>query len=220
MGVGEIMERFERHGYRLLAGKMMQASEALLRQHYADLSKKGFFPELIRYMGSGPVVPMVWQGLNAVKQGRVLLGATNPKDSAPGTIRGDLCIDVGRNIIHGSDSVESAEKEIALWFSKAEITSWRPADTEWVYEEEELPGYVPTAPVKVDGLVSSAPSSEDMALVKKLNALEVENKQLKKVTDDLKALVLSLEARVGQLEGSKPAGAAKPAPAAKPAAPA
>merc|ERR1712020_408756 len=167
----------------------------------------------IRYMGSGPVVPMVWQGLGAVKQGRVLLGATNPKEPAPGTIRGDLCIDVGRNIIHGSDSVESAEKEIGLWFSKEEITSWRSAQTEWVYEEEEL---VPlqALPSKVDGLVSASGSSEDMALVKKLNALEVENKQLKKVTDDLKALVLSLEARVGQLEGGKPAPAkAAPAPA-------
>merc|ERR1719277_86967 len=198
---------------RLLCAKMMQAPESLLKEHYADLSKKGFFSELIRYMGSGPVVPMVWQGLGAVKQGRVLLGATNPKDSAPGTIRGDLCIDVGRNIIHGSDSVESAEKEIALWFSKAEITSWRSAQTEWVYEEEELEP--PQAlPAKVDGLVSASGSSEDMALVKKLNALEVENKQLKKVTDDLKALVLSLEARVGQLGGGNPA--AKPAPA-KPA---
>merc|ERR1719471_705212 len=211
--VGEIMERFERRGMRLLCAKMMQAPESLLKEHYADLSKKGFFSELIRYMGSGPVVPMVWQGLGAVKQGRVLLGATNPKDSAPGTIRGDLCIDVGRNIIHGSDSVESAEKEIALWFSKAEITSWRPAQTEWVYEEEELEP-LQALPAKVDGLVSASGSSEDMALVKKLNALEVENKQLKKVTDDLKALVLSLEARVGRLEGGKPA--AKPAPA-KPA---
>merc|ERR1719228_2697541 len=219
--IGEIIERFERHGYRLLSAKMMQAEDSLLRTHYSDLSKKAFFPELIRYMSSGLVVPMVWQGLNAVKQGRVLLGATNPKDSAPGTIRGDLCIDVGRNIIHGSDCVEAAEKEIGLWFSAAEISSWRPADVEWVYEEEELPGAVPSSSfVKVDGLVSSATSSEDMALVKKLNALEVENKQLKEVTDDLKALVLSLEARVGQLEGSKPAGgAAKPAPApAKPAA--
>merc|ERR1719352_427131 len=149
---------------------------------------------------------MVWQGLGAVKQGRVLLGATNPKDSAPGTIRGDLCIDVGRNIIHGSDSVESAEKEIGLWFSQAEITSWRSAQTEWVYEEEELEP-LQALPSEVDGLVSASSSSEDMALVKKLNALEVENKQLKKVTDDLKALVLSLEARVGQLEGGKPAPA-------------
>merc|ERR1712115_323966 len=96
----------------------------------------------------------------------------------------------------------------------------RSAQTEWVYEEEELEP-LQTLPAKVDGLVSASGSSEDMALVKKLNALEVENKQLKKVTDDLKALVLSLEARVGQLEGGKPAGggAAKPAPApAKPAA--
>jgi len=216
--VGEIMERFERRGFRLLAAKMMHADEDLLKRHYADLSKKGFFSELIRYMGSGPVVPMVWQGLNAVKQGRVLLGATNPKDSAPGTIRGDLCIDVGRNIIHGSDCVEAAEKEIGLWFSATEISSWRSAETEWVYEEEELEDVIlpaVTAPVKVDGLVSSASSSEDMALVKKLTALEVENKQLKKVTDDLKALVLSLEARVGQLEGGgkAAAAAAKPTPA-------
>merc|ERR1712183_272959 len=145
---------------------MMHAPESLLKEHYADLSKKGFFSEPIRYMGSGAVVPMVWQGLGAVKQGRVLLGATNPKDSAPGTIRGDLCIDVGRNIIHGSDSVESAEKEIGLWFSQAEITSWRSAQTEWVYEEEELEP-LPVLPSKVDGLVSASGSSEDMALVKK-----------------------------------------------------
>merc|ERR1712088_864178 len=175
--VGEIIERFERRGMRLLCAKMMHAPESLLKEHYADLSKKGFFSELIRYMGSGPVVPMVWQGLGAVKQGRVLLGATNPKDSAPGTIRGDLCIDVGRNIIHGSDSVESAEKEIGLWFSQAEITSWRSAQTEWVYEEEELEP-LQVLPSKVDGLVSASGSSEDMALVKKLNALEEEKKRI------------------------------------------
>lgn len=93
-----------------------QASKDLLEKHYADLSARPFFPGLVTYMSSGPVVPMVWEGLNVVKTGRVMLGATNPADSAPGTIRGDLCIQVGRNIIHGSDSVESANKEIALWF--------------------------------------------------------------------------------------------------------
>lgn len=93
-----------------------QASKELLENHYADLSARPFFPGLVSYMASGPVVPMVWEGLNVVKTGRVMLGATNPADSAPGTIRGDLCIQVGRNIIHGSDSVESANKEIALWF--------------------------------------------------------------------------------------------------------
>lgn len=77
---------------------------------------------------------MVWEGLNVVKTGRVMLGATNPADSAPGTIRGDLCIQVGRNIIHGSDSVESANKEIALWFKENELVSWTPASVNWVYE--------------------------------------------------------------------------------------
>lgn len=78
---------------------------------------------------------MVWEGLNSVKTGRVLLGATNPADSAPGTIRGDLCIQVGRNIIHGSDSVESAKKEIDLWFTEKEVISWQPANESWVYED-------------------------------------------------------------------------------------
>lgn len=86
-------------------------------------------------MSSGPVVPMVWEGLNVVKTGRVLLGATNPADSAPGTIRGDLCIQVGRNIIHGSDAVESANKEIALWFNEKELVNWKPATESWVYED-------------------------------------------------------------------------------------
>ena len=89
-----------------------QASKELLEEHYADLSKKPFFPDLVAYMASGPVVPMVWEGLNAVKTGRVMLGETNPAASAPGSIRGDLCIQVGRNICHGSDAVESAKKEI------------------------------------------------------------------------------------------------------------
>lgn len=85
-------------------------------------------------MNSGPVVPMVWEGLNVVKTGRQMLGATNPADSAPGTIRGDYCIQVGRNIIHGSDAVESANKEINLWFTEKELVSWQPATEQWVYE--------------------------------------------------------------------------------------
>ena len=86
-------------------------------------------------MASGPVVPMVWEGLNVVKTGRVMLGETNPRDSKPGTIRGDFCIQVGRNICHGSDAVESAEKEIKLWFSEKELTSWKPVAIDWVYGE-------------------------------------------------------------------------------------
>merc|ERR1711863_69762 len=114
--VGDIIKRFEQKGFKLVAMKFMQASEEHLRQHYADLSARPFFPGLVKYMGSGPVVPMVWEGLNVVKTGRVMLGETNPAASAPGTIRGDFCIQVGRNICHGSDAVESAKKEIALWF--------------------------------------------------------------------------------------------------------
>jgi nucleoside-diphosphate kinase len=109
----------------------------LLKEHYADLSKKAFFPGLVKYMASGPVVPMVWEGLNAVKTGRVMLGETNPKDSAPGTIRGDYCIQVGRNICHGSDAVESAKKEIALWFKDEELVKWDPVTLSWVYEDFE-----------------------------------------------------------------------------------
>merc|ERR1711870_176917 len=106
--VGEIIKRFEQKGFKLVAMKMMHASEELLKEHYADLSSKAFFPGLVKYMGSGPVVPMVLEGLNVVKQGRRMLGETNPLASNAGSIRGDYCIDVGRNIIHGSDAVESA----------------------------------------------------------------------------------------------------------------
>merc|ERR1712244_187678 len=109
--VGEIIKRFENKGFKLVAMKLMQASTELLENHYADLSKKPFFPGLVKYMASGPVVAMVWEGLNVVKTGRVMLGETNPADSKPGTIRGDFAVQVGRNICHGSDAVESAEKE-------------------------------------------------------------------------------------------------------------
>ena len=94
-----------------MALKTVHASQEHMEKHYADLAGKSFFPGLVKYMTSGPVVAMVWQGKDVVKQGRVLLGATNPLASQPGTIRGDFAIDVGRNICHGSDAVESAKKE-------------------------------------------------------------------------------------------------------------
>merc|ERR1719479_520717 len=135
--IGEIVKRFEQKGFKLVAMKMMHASKELLEEHYADLSKKPFFPGLVKYMNSGPVVPMVWEGLNVVKTGRVMLGETNPAASAPGTIRGDYCIQVGRNICHGSDAVESAKKEIALWFKEEELVKWDPVSLSWVYEDFE-----------------------------------------------------------------------------------
>merc|ERR1711962_1978756 len=132
--VGTIIQRFEQKGFKLVAMKFMQAEEDLLKQHYADLSSKPFFGGLVKYMSSGPVVPMVWEGTNVVKTGRVMLGETNPKDSLPGTIRGDFCVEIGRNICHGSDAVESAKKEINLWFKPEELTSYIPCGHPWVYE--------------------------------------------------------------------------------------
>jgi nucleoside-diphosphate kinase len=112
----------------------LQASKEHLEKHYADLSGRPFFAGLVKYMASGPVLAMVWEGLDVVKTGRVMLGETNPKDSKPGTIRGDFCIQVGRNICHGSDAVESANHEIALWFKEDELVNWSPAASSWVYE--------------------------------------------------------------------------------------
>uniref|UniRef100_UPI0000E11DA6 Nucleoside diphosphate kinase A n=1 Tax=Homo sapiens TaxID=9606 RepID=UPI0000E11DA6 len=132
--VGEIIKRFEQKGFRLVGLKFMQASEDLLKEHYVDLKDRPFFAGLVKYMHSGPVVAMVWEGLNVVKTGRVMLGETNPADSKPGTIRGDFCIQVGRNIIHGGDSVESAEKEIGLWFHPEELVDYTSCAQNWIYE--------------------------------------------------------------------------------------
>lgn len=132
--VGEIIRRFEQRGYHLCALKLVQPTEQLLREHYIDLAARPFFPSLMQYMVSGPVVAMVWSGLNAVKAGRAMLGETNPQDSKPGSIRGDFCVQTGRNICHGSDSVESAEREIALWFRPEELVNWESHSKNWVYE--------------------------------------------------------------------------------------
>ena len=149
--VGDIVKRFEARGFKPVAVKFMQAPESLLKKHYSDLAKKPFFPDLVAYMASGPVVPMIWEGLNVVKTVRTMLGETNPQNSKPGSIRGDYCIDVGRNIIHASDSVEAAKKEIDLWFGEQEICKWRSHEVEWVYEDEEReekPALTPTHNVR------------------------------------------------------------------------
>jgi nucleoside-diphosphate kinase len=131
--IGKIIARFEEKGFKLQAMKLASPPRSLLESHYADLSTKKFFPGLIDYMMSGPVCCMVWEGEGAVKTGRVMLGATKPSDSAPGTIRGDYCLTVGRNICHGSDSVENAEGEIALWFPEG-VSAWVSHSQPWLYE--------------------------------------------------------------------------------------
>merc|ERR1712066_1139008 len=131
--IGEIVKRFEQRGYKLVAAKLITASKEHLEKHYEDLKGKGFFNGLIKYMSSGPVFAMVWEGKDVVRMGRKMLGATNPLDSEPGTIRGDFCIDVGRNICHGSDSVESANKEIELWFGQS-INEYEMVTGPMVYE--------------------------------------------------------------------------------------
>ncbi|XP_034986692.1 nucleoside diphosphate kinase 3 isoform X2 [Zootoca vivipara] len=114
--------------------KLMQASEDLLKEHYIALRERPFYNRLVKYMSSGPVVAMVWQGLEVVKTARVMIGETNPADSKPGTIRGDFCIEVGKNVIHGSDSVESAQREILLWFRTDELACWEDSADHWIYE--------------------------------------------------------------------------------------
>jgi nucleoside-diphosphate kinase len=131
--VGEIIKRFEQKGFILVAMKLTAPGKEHLEKHYADLKDKKFFLSLITYMTSGPVVAMVWEGKGAVLEGRKMLGATMPSESAMGTIRGDYAVEVGRNICHGSDSVESANHEIELWFPEG-VSEWTSCSKTWVYE--------------------------------------------------------------------------------------
>jgi len=131
--VGTIINRFESRGYQLLAAKLVQPTREILEQHYADLKSKSFFPGLVSFMLSGPLMCLVFSGKDVVRTGRRILGETNPLDSLPGTIRGDFGIDIGRNICHGSDAVETAEREIKLWFPEGVLEYSKHIDS-WVYE--------------------------------------------------------------------------------------
>eukprot|EP00343_Euplotes_focardii_P009190 CAMPEP_0205824840 /NCGR_PEP_ID=MMETSP0206-20130828/22934_1 /ASSEMBLY_ACC=CAM_ASM_000279 /TAXON_ID=36767 /ORGANISM="Euplotes focardii, Strain TN1" /LENGTH=151 /DNA_ID=CAMNT_0053123335 /DNA_START=27 /DNA_END=482 /DNA_ORIENTATION=- len=132
--IGEIIKRFETKGYKLVAMKLMTPTLEQAKEHYIDLASKPFYEGLCKYFSSGPICAMVWEGKNAIKGGRTLLGATNPADSLPGTIRGDLCVDVGRNVCHGSDGPEGAAREVAFWFKDEEISAWENHSKTWVYE--------------------------------------------------------------------------------------
>jgi len=161
--VGQIMMRFEKKGFKLVAMKLCSPGRAHMEAHYADLSKKKFFPSLVEYMVSGPVCAMIWEGDDVVKTARVMLGATRPQDSVCGTIRGDMCIDVGRNIIHGSDAVEAANHEIGLWFNESELCQWTHHSSEWLYEMPEKSAVVVANPAPKEEK-KDASAAADMAL--------------------------------------------------------
>jgi nucleoside-diphosphate kinase len=132
--IGDIISRLETKGFTLVGLKLIQVNPALAAQHYGEHQAKPFFPGLVEFITSGPVVAMVWEGKGVVAAARKMIGVTNPLNAEPGTIRGDYGIDIGRNIIHGSDAIETAEREIALWFEPQELVSWHPTVTSWIYE--------------------------------------------------------------------------------------
>ncbi|TVP68828.1 MAG: nucleoside-diphosphate kinase [Leptolyngbya sp. LCM1.Bin17] len=132
--VSDIIGRFETKGFTLVGMKLTSVSRELAEKHYAVHKERPFFAGLVDFITSGPVVAMVWEGEGVIASARKMIGATKPLEAEPGTIRGDLGVTVGRNIIHGSDAPETAQAEIALWFSDTELTSWTPATQSWIYE--------------------------------------------------------------------------------------
>ena len=131
--IGEIVSRFEKKGFQLVGAKLMQMSSELAEKHYAEHIGKPFFEDLTNFITSGPVFAMVWQGDNVVNTARKMMGKTNPSESDPGTIRGDFGVVTNRNIIHGSDSLESAEREINLFFDESELVDYTKLMNQWIY---------------------------------------------------------------------------------------
>ncbi len=134
--VGEVIGRLEERGLKLVGAKFMQIDEELAGEHYGEHEGKDFFDGLVEFITSGPVMAMVWEGQDAVRQVRNMMGETDPAESAPGTIRGDLGLDLGRNVIHGSDHEDpgSNEREIGLFFDEDELVDWDRVDETWLYE--------------------------------------------------------------------------------------
>ncbi|KNA09467.1 hypothetical protein SOVF_153170 [Spinacia oleracea] len=132
--VGEIISRFEKKGFKLIGLKMYPCPKELAEEHYKDLKAKSFYQKLIEYLTSGPVVCMAWEGVGVVASSRKLIGATDPLQAEPGTIRGDLAVQTGRNVVHGSDSPDNGKREIGLWFKEGEICQWTPAQAPWLRE--------------------------------------------------------------------------------------
>lgn len=131
--IGEIVSRFEKKGFQLVGAKLMQIPKEVAEKHYGEHKDKPFYDELVSFITSGPVFAMVWQGENVIATARQMMGTTNPKDAQPGTIRGDFGVTIGKNVIHGSDSPESAEREIALFFKEEELIDYKKLIDNWIY---------------------------------------------------------------------------------------
>lgn len=132
--IGEIVGRFERRGLKLAGMKFIQMSRQLAEEHYAVHRERPFYSNLVEYITSGPVVAMVWEGNDAITAARSTMGATNPVAAAPGTIRGDFGMEIGRNLVHGSDSPENAVKEVNLFFTAGELVEWQRNSDSWIRE--------------------------------------------------------------------------------------
>ena len=132
--IGQVLSRLEGRGLKLIGLKLLQMDESLANQHYAEHVEKPFFPGLRDFITSGPLVAVAFEGQNAVQLVRNTMGATNPVDAVPGSIRADFGVDLGRNVIHGSDSPESGERELALFFDASELVAWTRNTEEWIYE--------------------------------------------------------------------------------------
>ena len=132
--IGPIISRLERRGLKIVGMKLMQVSEELAYRHYGEHEGKPFYPPLISFITSGPIVAIAIEGAEAVDVVRTTMGATKPAESTPGSIRGDFGVDIGRNLIHGSDSIESAERELALFFSEDELLDYSRATDPWIAE--------------------------------------------------------------------------------------
>ena len=131
---GEIISRLERTGLQIMGLKLMQISEDLASQHYGEHHGKPFYPGLVSFITSSPVIALVLEGPSAISTTRKIMGATNPADSAPGTIRGDFGVDMGRNLIHGSANLEDAGREVSLFFNDSELTDYSRSTQQWIIE--------------------------------------------------------------------------------------
>ena len=132
--MGEIIGRFERRGLKLVGMKFILMSTELAERHYAVHQGRPFYNDLVEYITSGPVVAMAWEGKEAITAARNSIGATNPVEANAGTIRGDLGMEIGRNLVHGSDSAENGLKEVRLFFSEEELVAWDRVTEEWIRE--------------------------------------------------------------------------------------